>query len=160
MRHFSVLVLVLACILGCSDDPEVKRTDFAEVTVEGKKFTFSRLEATVNDNGSISCEVMFEDPKTNSYLNFLTTSHDRLWNEYKSGGFTPKIEWLHLQSYDNRVPGTYSLSVYLMTVKIDKDKDGRIHGSLSGKLECSTCLPGDEIVWVTGEFELPYTNQD
>lgn len=163
MRFITALVPVLLIIHGCSDDPEVERTNFAEVTVDGKKFAFNSLEATVKEGDItkgevyISSEFTFTDTESNSYLTFTTVADNRLVNKYKTGEFypIPTVSMLHLQTYINKVPSTYVVNVYLVTVTIDKDKDNRMHGSLYGKLECITCS-GNEIVEVSGEFEVPY----
>lgn len=167
MRFFSILVPMLIVIYGCSDDPEVEveRTDFAEVTVDGKKFSFNRLEAKVI-KGDVSqgdlwvaCELNFADTTTNSYLSFYTEATYQIVNKYIAGDLfpTPTVHWLNLQTYFNRMPGTYTMRAFYMTVTIDKDKDSRMHGVLSGKVECLTCPPDSELVSISGEFEVPYT---
>lgn len=174
MRHLFILVLVLMFITGCSEEDVAERTNFAEIAVDGNKFSFNELEANVskgdlNDGYAyVSCEFNFIDTRSNSVLNFFVfyySTNASLVNIYKYNEYYQEyyrygtLDWLHLQTYFERIPGTYTLKDQLLKVTIDRDKNGRLHGSLSGKLSCATCATVDELVEISGEFELPYSDQ-
>lgn len=157
-RHI-VLALMLTLIISCSKEPEVERTNFAEITVDGKKFTFDKFEAIVaKGDGYVGIEFTFNNTTSNSHLSFYLESFSKLVNTYRYGDRypTPYISWMHLQTYINKFPETYELIQWGQTVIIDKDKEGRIHGTLSGKITCYTCVP-NKLVDISGEFELAYS---
>ena len=72
----------------------------------------------------------------------------------------PQDRWcyLHLQTYIDRVPGTYTLDGNSLTLTIDQSENGRMHGTFSGKVICYTCTPYGMVVNISrGEFEMPYS---
>lgn len=165
MRRYVSHVLLLTLIISCSKKNDVERTNFAELTIDGRKFTFDKLEAIIDTSTpGIRCYIRFEDGASNSSLLFKTiTGLGRIVDSYQLPGELfpgPSLEYLHLQTYVNRVPGTYLVLNNSLTVIIDKAVNGRMHGSLSGKASCLTCTPyGAEVSITNGEFEVPYSYQ-
>ncbi len=164
MRFGILLALSVTLITGCSKKDDPARTNFAELTVSGHKISFDRLEAVVDTSTyATNTELRFEDSRSNSYLLMKTTVGGRqMVKVYENMGEPfprPTLESLLLQTYINAMPGTYLPTTNSLKVHIDKVENGRLHGTLSGKVACYSCnISGDEKPEVVnGEFELPYT---
>jgi hypothetical protein len=162
MRYCASLLLLLAIIIGCSKDKK-ERTNFAELTVRGDKFVFDSLEAIFDTSYQdvFSCNFVLADRASNSYMMWKTMSGTKWINgiyEYP-GEYLPgkSIVLLHLQTYIDRVPGTYVLQNNAFTLTIDQSDNGRMHGTFSGKMICYTCTPYGTEEKVNGEFEMPYS---
>ena len=163
MRYCATLLILVAIFISCSKK-NTSRSDFARLTLGGQEFHFDSLEAvfdtTVTD--SRSCSFMFRDRASNSSLVCETLSGSAWINGTYPypGDLLPgrALVYLHLQTYIDRVPGTYTLLDKPFTLIIDKSENGRMHGTLSGKITCYTCTPYGIAVDITdGEFELPYS---
>ncbi len=161
MRCFTSLLLLITIISGCSK-PKTEKTNFAEITVDGKKFVFNKLEAIFDTSSQyIACNFQFDDTASNSNMIWeILTGTKRIIGTYiYPGELFPgrSVVLLHLQTYINRIPGTYSPKNNSFTVIIDRSENGRIHGTLSGTMICYTCIPyGAEVPITNGEFEMPY----
>ena len=162
MRCCAFLLLLLTIFTACSKD-KTSRTNFVELTIDGQKFTFDNLEAVFDTSTEqITCNFRFFDNASNSNMILETIRFSKWINgiyEYPGEPFPGRsIVLLHLQTYRNRFPGTYSLQNNSFTLTIDQSENGRMHGKFSGKLICYTCNPYGDIVPLTnGEFELPYS---
>jgi hypothetical protein len=170
MRCFAYLILLVTIFLSCSKKKEPPRTNFAELTLDGRKFSFNVLEAIYDTSSQGSDQGVYGNYRfysstsstTGSSLDFEIASTSKWLNatyEFPGELFPGKsIVFLHLQTYIDRVPGTYSLQNNTFTITIDSFENGRIHGTFSGKLFCYTSIPYGLIAKVTnGEFELPYS---
>jgi len=162
MRCCGSLLLLLTIIMGCSKK-NITRTNFAELTLGSQKFVFDSLEAVFDTSSQgIICNFEIYDRASNSYMEWETLSGSKWINgtyEYPGAQFPGRsVVYGHLQTYVNRVPGTYSLQNNSFTLIIDQSENGRMHGTFSGKLLCYTCTPyGDEVRLTNGEFEMPYS---
>ena len=161
MRCYACLLLLLTMIISCSKK-DTERTNFAEITVGGQKFVFDSQEAVFDTSfpGSISCEFRFEDRASNSNMVWKTLSGSRRINgayNYPGELFPGRsLVYLHLQTYSNRVPGTYEPKNDSLTLTILQSENGRMYGTLSGKMICLTCNPYGLEVPMTAEFEIPH----
>ncbi len=161
MRCCVSIILILTLILSCSKD-KPPRTNFAELTIGGQKFTFNRLEAVFDTSTQgITCNFQIDDTASNSYMAWETLSFSKWINgiyEYPGEPFPGRsVVYLHLQTYINRVPGTYAVQNNSFTLTIDQSENGRIHGTFSGELFCYTCTPYGSDAEINGEFEMPYS---
>ena len=162
MRCCAFLLLVLTVLASCSKNNTV-RTNFAEVTVGGQKIVFNSLEAVFDTSTQgITCKFEVSDRASNSYISWEILSGSKWINGiYKHPGElfpSRSLVYLHLQTYINGVPGTYTPGSNPLIVTIDQSENGRIHGTLSGKMICYTCIPyGEEVSITNGEFEMPYS---
>ncbi|MES2647637.1 MAG: hypothetical protein V4717_12220 [Bacteroidota bacterium] len=162
MRCCVFLLILLSFFTACSKNKPI-RTNFAELTVNGQKFTFDNLEAVFDTSTEqITCNFRFFDNVSNSNMIWETITFSKWINgiyEYPGEQFPGRsIVFLHLQTYLNRFPGSYSLQNTSFKLIIDQSENGRMHGKFSGKLVCYTCNTYGDIVPVTdGEFELPYS---
>ena len=162
MRCAASLILLLTIIIGCSKE-KPPRTNFAELTIDGKKFVFDQLDAYCDTSADgITCNFQVTDQASNSTVTWEITSGERRINaSYKyPGELFPgrSLVFLHLQTYIDRVPGTYNLQNNSFKVLIDESENGRMHGTFSGTLICYTCIPyGTEVRITNGEFEMPYS---
>lgn len=162
MRYCASLLLLFTMIVSCSKKNN-ERINFAEIAVDGKTFAFDSLKAVV-DTSSQANQANFTvyDRATNSYLTWETLSGATKWINgiYEfPGQLYPgrSVVFMHLQTYVNRVPGSYSVQNNGLTMTIDQSENGRIHGTFSGKMKCFTCTPYGIEVSINGEFEMPYT---
>lgn len=161
MRCAAFLLLLLTIIAGCSKKNSV-RTNFAELTLGGQKFIFDSLEAVFDTSTQgITCNVRVYDRASHSNMIWETLSGSKWINgvyEYPGALFPGRsVVFLHVQTYINRVPGTYTLQNNSLTLTIDQSENGRLHGKFSGKISCYTCIPYGAVVPITdGEFEMPY----
>ncbi|MCB0649500.1 MAG: hypothetical protein KDC49_22680 [Saprospiraceae bacterium] len=164
LRYPYVLALLLTLIISCSKEPVQERTNFAEITVDGKEFSFDKLEARVSHvDINYGTEITFAQTASNTYLSFYLNSIHSLKKTYRHGMLYPNplISWMNLQSYINNYPETYSANHgewHRLSVEIDKDNESRIHGFITGKITCSTCNPKKQVD-ISGEFELQYSNK-
>ena len=161
MRCYGSLLLLLTITIGCSKK-HTERTNFAELTLGSKKFVFDSVEAVFDTSTQgITCNFLLYDRVSHSNMMWETLSGSKWINgtyKYPGDQFPGRsVVYLYLQTYINRVPGTYSLQNSL-TLTIDQSENRRIHGTFSGKLICYTCTPyGDEVSITNGEFEMPYS---
>lgn len=163
MRCLASLLLLLTIFVSCSKN-NAKRTNFAELTVGGNKFVFDSVAAVFDTSAqAVSCDFTIFNRSNNSSVNWETLSGSKWINgiyEYPGELFPGRsVVYLNLQTYVDRVPGTYSLDKdNSVTVTIDQSENGRIHGTLSAKATCYTCSPyGAEVSVTNGEFEMPYS---
>jgi hypothetical protein len=156
------LLLLLTIIIGCSKK-NTQRINFAEIKVGEDKFVFDSLEAIFDTStASISCNFRVYDRASNSYMVWETLSGSKWINgDYGyPGEVLPGrcVVYLHLQTYIDRFPNTYTLTDNSFTMTIDQSEKGRMHGALSGKITCYTCITyGAEVSLTKGEFEMPYS---
>ena len=162
MRCCASLLLLLTSIFSCSKK-NTERINFAELTLGGEKFVFDSLEAFLDTSTQgITCNFRVYDRASNSNMMWETLSGSKWINgtfEHPGELFPGRsVVYLHLQTYINRVPGTYTLQDNSLTLTIDHSENGRMHGTLSGKITCYTCTPyGTEVNITNGEFEMPYS---
>jgi hypothetical protein len=161
MRSCPFLILLVSIIISCSKE-NTERTNFAEVTVGGQKFVFDSLEAVFDTSTqAITCDFQIYDRASNSYMAWKTLSGSKWINgiyEYPSVLFPGRsLVYLGLQTYINGVPGTYVLQNNSFTLTIDQSENGRMHGTLTGKMICYTCTPYGAETRINGEFEMPYS---
>jgi len=162
MRYYASLLLLLTIVISCSKK-NTGRTNFAELTLGGEKFVFDSLEAIFDTSAqATTCNFRVYKRASNSYMMWETLSGSKWINGiYKYPGEPVpgrSVVYLHVQTYVDRVPGSYSLENNPLTLTIDQSENGRIHGTFSGKITCYTCTPyGDEKSITNGEFEMPYS---
>lgn len=162
MRYCASLLVLLMIIISCSKK-KTERTNFVELTVGGEKFVFDSLEAVFDTSTQgITCNFRVYNRASNSNMIWETLSGSKWINgiyEYPGEQFPGRsVVYLHLQTYINRVPGTYTLQNNPLTLTIDQSENGRMHGTFSGKITCYTCTPYGAVVRITnGEFEMPYS---
>ncbi|MEO5594651.1 MAG: hypothetical protein ABIR15_06660 [Chitinophagaceae bacterium] len=149
-------------IVSCSKQP-AERTNFAELTLGGEKFVFDSLEAIFDTSTQgITCNVRVYDRASHSNMMWETMSGSKWINgvyEYP-GDLLPgrSVVFLHVQTYKNRIPGTYTLQNNSLTLTIDQSENRRLHGRFSGKITCYTCTPHSAEVSITnGELEMLYS---
>ncbi|MDP4216191.1 MAG: hypothetical protein Q8927_08315 [Bacteroidota bacterium] len=153
---------MLTIIIGCSKK-NAARTNFAELTVDGKKVVFDSLEAVFDTSAqAIDCNFQVYKRGTGTHMEWETESGSRWINGIYNypGESLPgrSIVYLHIQNYINNVPGSYTLVNNSLTMTIDQSTNGRLHGTFSGKITCYTCNPyGAEVDISNGEFEMPYS---
>ena len=163
MRCCSFLLLLLTMIISCSKK-NTARTNFAEITIAGNKFTFDSREAIFDTSRQeIACTIRLDDRASNSYMMWKTSSGSKWINgvyEYPGEYFPGRsVVFMHLHTYINRIPSTYAMQNNSFTLTIDQSKNGRMHGTISGKLFCLTCNPYGTEESIIGEFEMPYSYQ-
>jgi hypothetical protein len=162
MRYCVSLLLLITTIISCSKKNTV-RTHFAELTLGGDKFVFDSLDAVVDTSAQeFSCNFLVFDRASNSYMNWEIISGSKWINgvyEYPGEPFPARsVVYLHIQTYIDRVPGTYTLAGNSLTLTIDQSENGRMHGTFAGKVICYTCVPYGTVVNISrGEFEIPYS---
>jgi hypothetical protein len=162
MRYCLYILLLLTVIISCSKTNNA-RTNFAELTVGTDKFVFDSLVAVFDTTTQeINCNLLIFDRATNSNMVLETSSGSRWINgayTYPAVQFPGRsIVFMHLQTYIDRVPGTYNLQDNDFTLTIDQSENGRMHGTFSGKVICYTCTPYGKTVDITkGEFEMAYS---
>lgn len=163
MRYCASLLLLLTIFISCSKN-NTKRTHFAELTVGGEKFIFDSLESVFDTSAQgTSCNFRVYNRESNSSMIWEISSGSKWINgtyEYPGELFPGRsVVYLDLQTYLNRLPGTYTLQKdNSLTLTIDQSENGRMHGTLSGKITCYTCSPyGAEVSITNGEFEMPYS---
>jgi hypothetical protein len=161
MRCIASFLLLLTIVASCSKkDPP--RTNFSEVTVNGQKFSFDSREAVFDTSTQgITCEFRFDERASNSNMIWETLTASK-WivgtYEYPGELFPGRsLVYFHLHTYVNRVPGTYVPKNNALALIIDQSENGRMHGTLSGKMICYTCTPYGIEVPINGEFEMPYS---
>jgi len=145
MRCCAFFLLLLTTIISCSKQ-NIVRTNFAELTVGGEKFAFDSLEAVFDTSTQgITCNFRIYNLASNSNMTWETLSGSKWINgtyDYPGEQLPGRsVVYLHLQTYINRVPGTYTLQNNSLSLTIDQSENGRIHGTLSGKITCYTCTP-------------------
>lgn len=164
MRCCTFLLLLTTLFLSCSkkEKPEEQK-DFAKVTIAGNTFNFTNLEAVIDtSHDGNTCNVAVRDTVSNSNMIFETqvgtTKNPRGEYRYTGGQFPdPLLVFLHIQTYLNGFAGTYTVQNDAFKVIIDKLANGRMHGTLSGKINCYTCTTYFMLVDINGEFEMPVT---
>lgn len=164
MRCFASLLLLFTIIIGCSKQKS-QRINFVELTVGNDKFVFDSLEAVFDTSTEgITRNFRVYDRASNSSMLWETLSHSKWVNgiyEYPGELFPGRsVVFLHLQGYINRIPALYSLqgNSNSLTLTIDQSENGRIHGTMTGKITCYNCTPYGAVVNLTnGEFEMPYS---
>lgn len=162
MRCCASLLILLTIMMSCSKE-KPERKNFAELTLGGQKFIFDSMEAVFDTSTqAITCNFQLYERASNTYMMWETLSGSKWINgtyEYPGQQFPGRsVVFLHLQTYIDRVPGTYTLQNNAFTLIIDQSENGRIHGTFSGKLFCFTCTPyGAEVRLSNGEFEMPYS---
>jgi hypothetical protein len=162
MRNCASLLLLLTIIISCSKKNTV-RTHFAELTLGGDKFVFDSLGAVFDTSTQeINCNFLVFDRASNSSMIWETSSGSKWINgtyEYPGEPFPARsVVYLHLQTYIDQVPGTYTLAGNSLILTIDQSENGRMHGTFSGKVICYTCTPYGTVVNISkGEFEMPYS---
>lgn len=161
MRCCAFLLLLLTFIVSCSKKNTV-RTNFAEITLGDQKFVFDSLEAVFDTSTQgITCNVRVYDRATRSNMAWETLSDSKWINgvyEYPGPSFPGRsVLFLHIQTYIDRIPNTYTLLNNSLTLTIDQSENRRIHGTISGKITCYTCTPNVEVRITNGEFEMPYS---
>ena len=124
MRFCASLLLLLSIIISCKKN-DTARTNFAEVTVSGQKFVFDKLEAVFDTSTQgRTCEFQFDDRASNSYMAWETLTASKWINgtyEYPGELFPGRsLVYLHLQTYINRVPGTYVPKSNAVALTIDQ----------------------------------------
>ena len=145
MRCCASLLLLLTIIISCSKQ-HTGRTNFAQLTVDGQKFVFDSLEAVFDTSTQgITCNFRVFDRASHSNMIWETLSGSKWINgiyQYPGDLFPGRsVVYLRLQTYINRIPGTYTLQNNSLTLAIDQSENGRMHGTLSGKITCYTCTP-------------------
>ena len=161
---FFLLLLTISFTVSCSKKDK-ERTDFAELTVGGQKFVFDSSEVVIDTSfqGRISCEFRFDDRASNSNMMWKAlTGSKRIIGTYGYPGALfpgPSLEYLYLQTYVNRVPGTYTPKDNAVSLVIYQLANGRMRGTLSGTMTCQTCNPYGLEVPINAEFEVPYRYQ-
>jgi hypothetical protein len=150
-------------IISCSKKNTV-RTHFAELTLGSDTFVFDSLGAVVDTSAQeFSCTFLIFDRASNSYMNWEIVSGSKWINgvyEYPGEPIPARsVVYLHVQTYIDRVPGTYTLlDGNSLSMTIDQSENGRMHGTFSGKITCYTCTPYGKVVNISkGEFEMPYS---
>ena len=113
MRCCASLLLLLTIILSCSKK-HTERTNFAELTIGGEKLVFDSLAAVFDTSTQgITCYFQVYNRASNSNMIWETLSGSKWINGiYKyPGELFPgrSVVYLHLQTYIDRVPGTYTL---------------------------------------------------
>ena len=161
MRCCVFLLIVLTIVASCSKKNTV-RTNFAELTLGGQKFVFDSLEAVFDTSTQgITCNVRVYDRVSHSNMAWETLSGSRWINGiygYPGASFPGRsMLFLHIQTYINFFPNTYTLLNNSLTLTIDQSENRRIHGTISGKITCYTCNPTVEVSITNGEFEMPYS---
>jgi len=148
--------------LSCTKKEKAEeQRNFAKVTIDGNTFNFTNLEAVIDtSHDGNTCNVVFRDSISNSNMVFETqvgtTKNPKGEYRYTGGQFpSPLLVFLHIQTYVNRYPGTYTVQNDALILSIDKVANGRMHGSLSGKINCYTCTNYFMLVDINGEFEMP-----
>ena len=161
MRFCASFILLLTIIFSCSKK-HPPRINFGEVTVNGQKFVFDKLEAVFDTSTQgRTCEFRFDDRASNSYMAWETVTASK-WivgtYEYPGELFPGRsLAYMHLGTYVNGVPGSYEPKVNAVALVIDQAENGRMHGTLSGKMICRTCNPYGIEVPIKAEFEMPYS---
>ena len=161
MRYSILFLSVFGVLLSCSPDKPA-RTNFAEITVNGQRFVFDSLEALYDSSyQQFTGKFRLNERSSNSEMKLETWSFTKWINgvyEYPGRQYLAKeVTYFSLQTYLNRVPGSYSLIENTFKLTIDQSENGRLHGTFSGKLICYTCVPyGDTVELENGEFEMPY----
>ncbi|HEY6505674.1 MAG TPA: hypothetical protein VIZ28_16980 [Chitinophagaceae bacterium] len=166
MRYFLFLLLLITIIAGCSKKG-IERTNFLELTVDGKKLSFDIKDTAVLDTvypASFWHFTVYDNRSPYSILNWVLLSGSKWVNgNYEfPGEYFPgrSISYMDLTTYVNGPYEGYSLvNLYLNPFKItiDGSDNGRIHGTFSGTVTCNTCATPGTLVKITeGEFEMPY----
>lgn len=162
MRYPVAVVLLLLWTMGCSKDDDPVRTNFAEIIVDGQKFSFDRFDIVVRKTDpGFRCYFVFDNTATNSNVDF-TASSGKVVNTYRFNGENspgPGLESMSVSTYVDRMQRLYVLKNGPMLLTIDKARDGRMHGTLSGKITLESGPSYDQEVLLEGEFEAPYTTQ-
>ena len=163
MLRYLFILHLFAIVLSCSkkEDIKIMRSNFAELTIDGNRIVFNKLEAIVDTStDAIGCQIKFEDTLSNSYMLFNTVAgfrsilHNYQWPGESFPG--PSLSNFILQTYINKFSATYVVQNTMFSVTIDSSKNGRMHGTFSGKVICYSCYPYTESNVTNGEFELPY----
>lgn len=164
MRCCIFLLLLTTLFLSCSKKEKAKeQKDFAKLTVNGNTFNFTTFEAIIDtSHDGNTCNVTVRDTVSNSNMIFetLVGTTKRPQGEYKYPGELfpgPSLVFLHIQTYVNSYPATYTVQNDAFKLVIDGVANGRMYGSLSGKINCYTCTPYFMLVDISGEFEMPVT---
>lgn len=167
MRYFLALLLLVMMIAGCSKKAVTERTNFLELTVEGKKLSFdikdtavldtvypaNYWEFTVNDNRSPYSTLRWVLESGSKWVNGIYAYP----GEYYPGR---SINYMYLSTYVNGPYEGYYMSdrnLNAITITIDRSDNGRIHGTFSGTMSCYTCADTGTFGTITrGEFEMAY----
>jgi hypothetical protein len=156
------LLLLSTIVISCSKK-DTGRTHFAELTLGDKRFVFDSLEAVFDTSTQyVTCQFQLYDRASHSYMEWHTLSGLKKWingtYEFPGEQFPGRsVTYLHLQTYIDRVPGTYVQKNNSFKLTIDQSENRRMHGKFSGVLICYTCTPYGDEVSITGEFEMPYS---
>lgn len=164
MRSCIFLLLLSTVLISCSKKEKAEqRSNFAEVTVNGNTFKFTTLEAIIDtSHDGNTCNVAVRDTVSNSSMVFetLVGFTKRTEGNYQYPGELfpgPSLVYLHMQTYVNSYPATYTVQNDAFKLVIDEVAKGRMHGTLSGKINCYTCTPYFMLADINGEFEMPVT---
>ncbi len=166
MRYITLLLLVVL-ITGCKKKKEPVRTDFFELMVQGKKLSFNVKDTALLDTvpGTSFWQLDIDDNLSPQHSNFRWTllSRSKWVNgvyEYPGSFAERSIFYLDLNTYVNGPSAYYYLTngnLNAFKITIDRSDNGRLHGTFSGNITCSSCSPTGNIVPITnGEFEMPY----
>jgi len=167
MRYFLPLLLILIIIAACKKKDTPMRTNFLELTVESKKLTFDIKDTAVLDTiyPASYWELYIHDNRSPySILRWVLDSGSKWVNGnygYPGESYPGRsINYMDLSTYVNGPNEGYymnSRSLNSITITIDRSDNGRIHGTFSGSMSCSTCAASGTTVKITnGEFEMPY----
>jgi len=167
MRYFLPLLLLIIIIAGCSKKDTTVRTNFLELTVEGKKLTFDIKDTAVLDTVYPASYWEFtanDNRSPYSILRWVLESDSKWVNgiyEY-TGRYNPgrSINYIYLNTYVSGLYEAYYLdnrNLNTFTLKIDQSDNWRLHGTFSGTMSSSSGAPSGTSIKITnGEFEMPY----
>ena len=165
VRYFLSLLLLITIIEGCSKNKTTERTNFLEFTVGGKKIEFSIKDTvlldtasqtfwnfSINDNTSARSSLVWVLYSTSKWVN----------GDYEyPGGYQRSINYMNLSTYVNGPMESYYLANLYhnpFKITIDQSENGRLHGTFSGTMTCSSCAtPGAFVKITSGEFEMAYS---
>ena len=166
MRYLLSLLLLITIIAGCSKNNTTERTNFVEFTVGGKKIEFNIKDTVLLDtvpSHTFWHFSIYNNVSARSYLEWVLLSTSKWVNgdyEYP-GGYQRTINYMNLStSVTGPMESYYLANLYHNPFKItiDRSENGRIHGTFSGTMTCSSCAtPGDFVKITNGEFEMPYS---
>jgi hypothetical protein len=165
MRYFLLLLVII--IAGCKKKDTPVRTNFLELTVEGKQLSFDIKDTAVLDTvyPASYWEFTAKDNRSPySNLQWVLLSDSKWVNgEYEFPYQYPparNISYMDLSTYVNGPYESYYLNhqnLNYFTITIDRSDNGRLHGTFSGTMSNSSGATYPTIVKITnGEFEMPY----
>lgn len=167
MRYFLSILLLVTIITGCSKKDSPVRTNFLELTVEGKKLSFDIKDTVVLDTAYPASFWNFsvdDNRSPHSNLEWVLLSDSKWVNGvYEYAGINVpgrSIFHIFLTTYVNGPYESYYVNKYdlnTFTITIDQSDNGRLHGTFSGNMTNSSGGISGNIFQVTnGEFEMPY----